>query len=63
LTGRVVTIDAMGCQTAIARTVQQKGVETRLFLSSLAPDAAHLARVVRCRWAIENGFTGSWLSR
>ena len=28
--------------------------ETRFFLSSLPPDAAHLARVVRSHWAIEN---------
>jgi predicted transposase YbfD/YdcC len=28
---------------------------TRLFFSSLAPDAAHLARIVRSHWAIENG--------
>ena len=143
LTGRVVTIDAMGCQTAIARTIQKKGAdyvlslkgnqtrlhadialffadaqahgfrdlrhttaetvdgdhgrievrrawatddlvwladrrrwpglrsvlrvdsertigehttyETRFFISSLAPDAAHLARIVRSHWAIENG--------
>jgi len=143
LAGRVVTIDAMGCQTAIARTIQAKGgdyvlslkgnqtrlhedivtffadaqargfrdlahttVETtdgdhgrvevrrawatddlswvtarrrwaglrsvlrvdsersvgthttresRFFISSLAPDAAHLARIVRSHWAIENG--------
>ena len=143
LTGRVVTIDAMGCQTAIARIIQQKGAdyvlslkgnqtrlhddiasffadaqahafrdlrhttaetvdgdhgrievrrawatddlawladrrrwpglrsvlrvdsertvgaqttyESRFFISSLAPDAAHLARIVRSHWAIENG--------
>ena len=29
--------------------------ETRFFVSSLPPDAAHLARVVRSHWAIENG--------
>jgi predicted transposase YbfD/YdcC len=29
--------------------------ETRYFISSLPPDAAHLARVVRSHWAIENG--------
>jgi predicted transposase YbfD/YdcC len=28
--------------------------ETRFFISSLPPDAAHLARVVRSHWAIEN---------
>lgn len=28
--------------------------ETRFFISSLAPDAAHLARIVRSHWAIEN---------
>jgi len=143
LAGRVVTIDAMGCQTAIARTIQAKGGdyvlslkgnqtrlhedivtffadaqardfrdlahttaetvdgdhgrieirrawatddvawltdrrrwaglrsvlrvdsertvgphtsrESRFFISSLAPDAAHLARIVRGHWAIENG--------
>lgn len=142
LAGRVVTIDAMGCQTAIARTIHAKGGdyvlslkgnqtrlhddirlffadaqthafqglahttaetvdgdhgrievrrawatedlawlagrhrwpglrsvvsveatrtigdhttrETRFFISSLAPDAAHLARIVRSHWAIEN---------
>jgi len=142
LGGRIVTIDAMGCQTAIARTIHAKGGdyvlslkgnqsrlhddiralfadaeardfrdlphttaetvdgdhgrievrrawatddlawlpdrrrwpglrsvlrvdsertvgdrtshETRFFLSSLPPDAAHLARVVRSHWAIEN---------
>jgi predicted transposase YbfD/YdcC len=143
LRGRVVTIDAMGCQSAIARTIQQKGgdyvlslkgnqtrlhddiasffadaqahafrdvrhttaetvdgdhgrievrrawatddlawladrhrwpglrsvlrvdtertvgakttAETRCFISSLAPDAAQLGRIVRSHWAIENG--------
>jgi predicted transposase YbfD/YdcC len=56
LTGRVVTIDGMGCQTAIARTVGDHTIrETRDFISSLAPDAAHLARIVRSHWAIENG--------
>jgi len=143
LAGRVVTIDAMGCQTAIARTIHAKGGdyllslkgnqtrlqddvrtffadaetrafrdlphttaetvdgdhgrievrrawatddlawlaqrrrwaglrsvlrvdsertikdrtthETRFFISSLPPDAAHLARVARSHWAIENG--------
>lgn len=143
LTGRVVTIDAMGCQTAIARAIHAKGgdyvlslkgnqtrlhdeirtffldaeahafagtpyttaetvdgdhgrievrrawatddlawladrprwpglrsvvrvdaertvgertsSETRFFISSLPPDAATLARVVRSHWAIENG--------
>jgi len=143
LAGRVVTLDAMGCQTAIARTIQAKGGdyvlslkgnqtrlhdeivrffadaqtrdfrdlphttaasvdadhgrlevrrawatddlawladrrrwaglrsvlrvdsertvgtqttrESRFFISSLAPDAAHLARIVRGHWAIENG--------
>ena len=29
--------------------------ESRFFISSLAPDAAHLARIVRGHWAIENG--------
>ena len=29
--------------------------DTRYFISSLAPDAAHLARIVRSHWAIENG--------
>ena len=28
--------------------------DTRFFISSLAPDAAHLARIVRSHWAIEN---------
>jgi predicted transposase YbfD/YdcC len=143
LTGRVVTLDAMGCQTAIARTIHAKGGdyvlslkgnqtqlhedirafftdaqahafqgiahttaetvdgdhgrievrrawatddlawlgarrrwaglrsviaveatrtvgtqttrETRYFITSLAPDAAPLARIVRSHWAIENG--------
>ena len=142
LAGRIVTIDAMGCQTAIARTIHAKGGdyvlslkgnqtrlhdeirtlfadaeargfrdlphttvetvdgdhgrievrrawatddlawladrrrwpglrsvlrvdaertigerttrETRFFISSLPPDAPHLARVVRSHWAIEN---------
>lgn len=142
LAGRIVTIDAMGCQTAIARTIHAKGGdyvlslkgnqtrlhddirtlfadaetrafrdlphttaetvdgdhgrievrrawatedlawladrrrwpglrsvlrvdsertvgdrtthETRFFISSLPPEAAHLARVVRSHWAIEN---------
>ena len=39
-----------------ARTVGDRtSHETRFFLSSLPPDAAHLARVVRSHWAIENG--------
>lgn len=142
LAGRIVTIDAMGCQTAIARTIHAKGGdyvlslkgnqtrlhddirtlfadaetrgfrdlphttaetvdgdhgrieirqawatdalawladrprwpglrsvvrvdatrsvgdrtsrETRFFISSLPPDATHLARVIRSHWAIEN---------
>ena len=29
--------------------------ESRFFISSLPPDAAHLARIVRGHWAIENG--------
>jgi predicted transposase YbfD/YdcC len=29
--------------------------DTRYFISSLAPNAAHLARLVRSHWAIENG--------
>jgi predicted transposase YbfD/YdcC len=38
-----------------ARTVGDRtSHETRFFLSSLPPDAAHLARVVRSHWAIEN---------
>jgi len=38
-----------------ARTVGDRTThETRFFLSSLPPDAAHLARVVRSHWAIEN---------
>ena len=44
----VVRVDA-------ARTIGDRtSHETRFFLSSLPPDAAHLARVVRSHWAIEN---------
>jgi len=39
-----------------ARTIgDHTTVETRYFISSLPPDAAHLARVVRAHWTIENG--------
>src|SRR5712691_5349743 len=38
------------------RTVGERTTcETRFFISSLPPDAATLARVVRSHWAIENG--------
>jgi predicted transposase YbfD/YdcC len=38
------------------RTIgDQTSHETRFFVSSLPPDAAHLGRVVRQHWAIENG--------
>ncbi len=44
----VVRVDA-------ARTVGDRTThETRFFISSLPPDATHLARVVRSHWAIEN---------
>ncbi len=39
------------------RTVgDQTSRETRLFLTSLPPDARRLAHVIRSHWAIENGF-------
>jgi predicted transposase YbfD/YdcC len=38
------------------RTVADRSTrETRYFISSLPPDAAHLARIVRGHWRIENG--------
>ena len=44
----VVRVDAQ-------RTVGERtSCETRFFISSLPPDAATLARVVRSHWAIEN---------
>jgi predicted transposase YbfD/YdcC len=42
--------------TAERRLPTKTEVDTRYFISSLAPDAAHLLQVVRSHWQIENSF-------
>ncbi len=56
LDGATVTIDAMGCQTEIARTIigEKNFVERRYYLSSLPSVALEIARAVREHWAVEN---------